>query len=210
MSEMKYGVTSAAELIQAPVSAGKHENVKITEISVEKVGTNNIPSLTFKFAFPEGKTFTHREFPVNRESIQKNIMKFRGATVDEIVERESTKLAASIIHIMSAFVPQQNLMFTANSWEDYAQKMVDLAGTAYEGQTFRCKVTYTKKGFLSFPKTTVSPWFQNMEEPDTITLSTKWDILVPPVPTAEAKLEATAADLESGDLSISADENLEF
>lgn len=208
MSEFKYGVSSVENLVQSPVSAGKHENVKITEILMEEVGDNKIPTLTFKLSFSDGKTLTHREFPINQESIAKNISKFRGATVQEIVERESIKLAASIIHIMSAFVPQEKLIFEADSWKDYASKMVEIAGTAYESNLFRCKVVYTKKGYLSFPKTTVSPWFQNMEEPDTITINPKYDKVVPPAPTAEAQLEASNDDLSASPLA--ADEDLAF
>jgi hypothetical protein len=209
MTEMKYGVASLDELTPAPVNAGKHTNVRLTEIAFEEVGEKKIPTLSFKFQFPEGKTFTHREFPVNSESIAKNIMKFRGASVKEIVERETNRLAASIIHIMSAFVPKEHLVFIANSWEDYCKKMVEIAGTSYEGQLFRCKVVYTKKGYLSFPKTTVSPWFQNMQDPDTITVNPKWDMVTPPVPTNEAKLEATQLDLETN-LTLGSEDELEF
>ena len=204
-----YGVNNANDLIQSPVSGGKHENVRITEISVEKVGKDkDIPTLTFKFAFENGSTMTHREFPVNQENIAKNIMKFRGKTVKEVVDSEIKRTAASIIHIMSGFVPKDALLFMASSWEDYISKMVDLAGTAYETERFRCKVVYQKNGYAGFPKTAFSPWFQNMKDPDTITINPKYDVIVPPAATPEANLDA--GDVNVGAPISAGDEDLAF
>jgi hypothetical protein len=184
-----YGLTNASELSQKPVSAGKHEDVSIIEITKEDVGEQKIPTITFKFGFPDGSTFVHREFPVNRENIVKNISKFPGKKVEEVMAQELKRTSQSILHIFTSFIPVDKLIFVADSWEDYITKLIDLAGTAYESQRFRCKIVYTKKGYLSFPKSTVSPWFQNMEEADKITINTKWDILTPPAPTKEADLE---------------------
>lgn len=200
--EMMYGVSSAEELVSVPIQGGKHENVKITEIVKEEVGEKNIPTITFKFTFPDNKTFTHREFPINRESIVKNISKFRGATVEEVVERESKKLAASIIHIMSSFVTQDKLIFKATGWEDYIDKMIEIAGTAYEGHTFRCKIVYNKKGFPTFPRTMASPWFLNMKDPDTIVVNSR-DNVTPPTPTPEK-------DIEMPPEKVAQDEDLAF
>lgn len=192
-----YGVNSLSELIKTPLKAGKHENVKIIEISAEVVGKDTkVKSLGFKIVFPDDVTHIHREFPVNRENIAKHIAKFKGATVEDVVRKEQIATSARIIHIMSSFVPQDKLIFTVNSWEEYIDKMVEIAGTAYESETFRCKVVFDKRGYSGFPKTTASPWFQNMKEIDTIVINPKWDNMVPPVNTSEKKLEAIEAQAE--------------
>lgn len=204
-----YGVSNENELIQSPVNGGKHENTRITEIAVEKVGKDqDIPTLTFKFAFEGGSTMTHRAFPVNQESIARNISKFRGKTVQEVMETEMKRTAAGIIHIMGAFVPKEKLLFVASSWEEYIGKMVEIAGTAYESETFRCKTVYDKKGYVGFPKTAFSPWFQNMKDADTITINPKYDVVVPPAPTQEANLDA--GDMEMTSTVTAGDEDLAF
>lgn len=196
MSEqMMYGVQSLDELnINTPPSGGKHDNVEIVEISKEEVGDNKVATLTIKLKFEDGKNFTHRFFPVNRENIVKNIAKFGGKSADEVIKTESLKLAGAIIHVLSSFVPADNLVFGADSWDDYVSKMIEIAGTAYEGQKFRCKVVFGKNGYATFPRSAVSPFFQNMKDPDTITINPKYDKIVPPTPTKEMDLDAPASD----------------
>ena len=194
--QVSYGADSAEELIVKPLKPGKHEHVKITEIVKEKVGASNIPTLTFKFSLPENKTFTHREFPVNPENIVKNISKFGGKSAQEVIAQETRRTTASILHIFSAFVPQDKIIIgKVESWEQYIDKMIDIAGTSYEGQEFRFKVLYAKNGFLSFPKSVINPWFQNMEVADTITIN-KYDMkgMTPPAPTQEMNLDAPVLD----------------
>lgn len=204
-----YGVKSTADLVKEPVIAGKYEGVKIVEISKEAVGQNNIPTITFKIKVGD-KIHTHREFPVNRETIAKNISKFRGKTVEEVVQAEGTRVTASIIHIVSSFVPVDKLLFEVETWEEFIDKVIEIAGTSYETEEFRCKIVYDKKGYAGFPKTTMSPWFQNMKTKDTIVINPKYDKMIPPAPTKEMELEADTATLDEPVASNDKEEEVDF
>ncbi len=186
-----YGANSEKDLVQVPVSSGKHENVKITEFTTDRTQSGTL-TLLVKFQTADGKAFQQRFFPVNAENIRKNISKFRGQSAEQVIEDQTRRVSAQITHILSAFVPKQNIFFTADTWEEYIEKVVEIAGTNYESELFRCKLVYNKSGYIEFPRSTVRPFFENMKEKDNITINPKYDNITPPAATDEDSLEPNA------------------
>ena len=189
---MSYGFDQSTQSDSAQLQAGFHPNFQLTKVSYEgakKDGTGTM-CLTFKFKNDLGQEFIHREFPVN-EDFARQYPK-ENETEDEAISRAYSTQASFIKHIVSKFLGSEAKIANTSSWEAYCNAIIDLLGTSYEGKDLWLKLTYTKKGFVTFPK---YPNFielmseDNAEKPLKLAI-TKWDRMTPP--------EQVAATAESG------------
>lgn len=121
--------------------AGIHSGViidKITYESASKDGNGKFV-LAFHFKGSKGETFRHLEWPIEES--------------DANLESKVANMGKRIKHILSKFVPEESIVIgNVSSFEEYANEVIRLAGTAYQGKTFEIKLLLNDSDKLCFPK----------------------------------------------------------
>ena len=198
---MSYGFDQSTQSDSA--QAGIHPNFQLTKVSYEgaKKDGSGAMCLTFTFENDNGTEFIYREFPINEDFARQYPKKDKDGnpieTEDEAVQRAYAEQGRYIKHIVSKFLGDKAAIPYTPNWEAYCNAIIDLLGTSYEGKDLWLKLTYTNKGFLSFPK---RPNFievmseDNTEKPIKLTI-TQWDKITPP-PAAEASSEPATDEHE--------------
>lgn len=168
------------------LDAGITENVKIVDIAAENSKKDGTGALVLRFYFEgeNGATFQHTEFAVDPEHLKK-MAKSWGADAEELIQNAINDMGARIKHILGAFMPEDQIIIDAKTWEDYISKIVALAGDLYKDVKFRVKLVLNNKDFVIFPKKTYSDFIQNMDVPNTLKIVPKYDRIVPKAPTEE-------------------------
>jgi hypothetical protein len=181
-----YGLSTDSDVTIKNLGAGKHENVTLVKISKEPLSSKDPESqIVLKFYLEkDGYSLSPAEFPINEE----RILAWANANA-ETVKKEYKYQESRIFHILGTFIPNAKLVIPQTaSWEDYLDALVALAGEAFVGESFRCKLVYRGKN-VGFPKLAWKPFFQNMKEPDGITIDPQWDNIIPPVPEGEEDIK---------------------
>ncbi|MDC6350727.1 hypothetical protein PP178_04120 [Zeaxanthinibacter sp. PT1] len=185
-----YNITQETGATEKYLNPGIHQNIKIVNIVKENSKKDNTGSTVLRFYFEaeDGATFNHTEFEIDPE---KTIQAAKGWTdkPEEFLAQKFEELAARIKHILSAFMPEDQVILSANGWGEYCDKVVALAGNMYQDQKFRIKLVYNKKDYTTLPTKTFSPFIQNMEESDRLAI-TKYDRVVAAQPDTEAQYDA--------------------
>lgn len=165
--------------------AGIHEDVKLDRITKEpaKEGSNQT-TLRFHFS-SNGEKFVYSEFQVNEEMVKKYPGKF---SVEQALENAYNNLGDRIYHILASFVPQEALDFKSNSWDEFCDKVINIAGEAFKPERFRIKVVYNKAGFTTFPN--FPPFIENITVSKTrLKINEKYDLMEKPKPTSEGSFK---------------------
>ncbi len=121
--------------------AGIHSGVTIEKISYENVKNDGTGKniLAFHFKGSRGETFRHVEWPIEES--------------DANLESKVANMGKRIKHILSKFVPEESIVIgNVNSFEEYANEVILIAGTAYKGRTFEIKLLLNDSDKLCFPK----------------------------------------------------------
>lgn len=183
------------------LNAGIVENINLVKIVAENSKSDGTGAevLRFYFASESGETFTHTEFAVDPEHI-KTMAKQWGNDADQMIKQAVEDMGARIKHILSTFMPEDQIIIDAKSWEDYISKIVALAGDLYKDSKYRLKLVLNNKDFVQFPKKTFSDFIQNMDTPNTLKIVPKYDRIVPKAPTEEQLYD---------DAEVTADEDFE-
>lgn len=170
------------------IPAGINENVKIVDIAIEdlkKDGTGG-KVLRFHFQAQDGALFSHTEFAVNDAEIARNASFAKKNPQEEIV-KEYQAQGSRIKHILGAFVPEEENVIDPKSWEDYMEKVLKVAGRAFDGRLFRIKLILNNKDYERFPRLPGKGGFiQPMEEPCKLVIDPKFDRIVKKEATPEA------------------------
>jgi hypothetical protein len=120
---------------------GIHNGVIIEKINYENVkkdGTGKMV-LAFHFKGTKGETFRHVEWPVDES--------------DANAESKIVNMGKRIKHILSKFVPEADIVIgNVSTFEQYANEVIRIAGTNYEGKTFEIKLLVDDKNNIGFPK----------------------------------------------------------
>ena len=110
---------------------GIHSDVTIEKIAYEnskKDGTGKYV-LAFHFKGSKGETFRHVEWPVEAN--------------DANADSKISNMSKRIKHILTKFVPEENVIVNnVETFEQYANEIIRIAGKSYEGKTFAIKLTY--------------------------------------------------------------------
>lgn len=137
-----YGISKDLEVNESNYfDAGIHGGVKIEKICLEnskKDGTGK-QVLAFHFKGPKGENYRHVEWPIDSS--------------DAKAESKVTNMSKRIKHILTKFVPEENVLVgNVSSFEEYAAAIIKIAGNNFAGKEFAVKMVYDDKGNLGFPK----------------------------------------------------------
>jgi hypothetical protein len=134
---MSYNVTRDTEsdsLSSSFMDVGIHEDVMMTNIEYKVTDKGN-EFLAFYFVNPEGETLSHTEWKPKSESVER---------VENQIRR--------IKQIVTTFIPKDNYIFKAETFEEFAKMTVKLLGDFYKGKKIRIKVVYSDTGYTSLPQ----------------------------------------------------------
>jgi len=207
-----YGATKQNLTTTRQLTAGKHENVKLERIAKEPARSDGTGQTVLRFYFDiGGHKFNHTEFPVNEERVVENYYRYpkRGSMAprskEEAVEMAIENVNRRVNHILMGFLPVNEILSglsQTESWDDYCDKVVQLAGNAFESETFRVKLVYNDKGYVCFP---LYPFFiQNIKEEDNLIINPNKDRIIRPV------IAITEPVNSSDVLEVTAEEVYEF
>lgn len=121
------------------MDVGIHENVEMTKVEYGKTDNNN-EFLAFYFVGEDGSKLSHTEWKPTARAID---------TPEKLAEKELNQMSR-IKQIVLNFISADKFVFQANSFEDFAKKVVALLGTTYVGVKLRLKVVYSGK-YTSLP-----------------------------------------------------------
>jgi len=134
------------------MDVGIHENVEMTRVEYGKTEKNEF--IAFYFVGADGSKLSHTEWKPTERSMD---------TPEKLAEKELNQMSR-IKQIVLNFIPEANFVFQANSFEDFAKKVIALLGTTYVGVKLRLKVVYSGK-YTSLP----NYWkFRFIERMDTV------------------------------------------
>lgn len=117
------------------MDVGIHENVEMVKIEYGKTPNNEF--LAFYFVGPTGEKLSHTEW------------KPTGVDTEKVAEKEMNQMSR-IKQIVLNFISPERFIFQANSFEEFAKKVIELIGTSYVGVKLRLKVVYSGK-YTSLP-----------------------------------------------------------
>lgn len=120
------------------MDVGIHENVEMTRVEYGKTEKNEF--IAFYFVGADGSKLSHTEWKPTLRTDD---------TAEKLAEKELNQMSR-IKQIVLNFIPENNFVFQANSFEDFAKKVIALLGTSYLGVKLRVKVVYSGK-YTSLP-----------------------------------------------------------
>ncbi len=141
-----YNVTvnkeTVAEQANKQFQGGIHSNVTLESITFEsprKDGTGD-KVLMFNFKGQNGETFRHLEWAVDEAKAQ---------DPQKAYENQGKRIK----HILSKFIAEDLIVIEGvSSYEEFANKVIELLGTSNEGKTVAIKLVYNQKGNVEFTK----------------------------------------------------------
>jgi hypothetical protein len=131
------------------IDVGIHENVEITEIRYDKTDKGN-EFLAFTFLTEDGQTLSHTEWkPVDDDP--------------EKFEQKQRNQAKRVKHIAKRFIDEEQFVFVANDFKEFATKTISLIGDKFKGVKLRIKVVYSWNNYTTLPN--YLPFIENMTVP---------------------------------------------
>jgi len=191
-----YGIEESNFSESKYLVAGIHDNVKLVSIVKEGAKKDGSGQLVLRFYFDkQGCSFIHTEFPVDENKIkQLNSANANSKVTDtEAVKKAYNQLARNVGHILRAFVPKDKVIFNISvtdptkAWEAFCDKVIEIAGKAYETELFRIGLVYNNKDFPIFKK--IPTFCQNMKEPNAIKFNPQYDRITVQTPVDDVKEE---------------------
>lgn len=138
----KYNVTFELPSEQTTpgfMDVGIHENVEMINVEYGKSSNGN-EFLAFYFKNELGESGSHTEWVP------------KGNSSDEIEKKEMNQMSR-VKQIVKTFIPLERFVFSADSFEEFAKKTIQVLGDSYKGVKIRVKMVYSGK-YTSLPK----PW----------------------------------------------------
>lgn len=120
------------------IDAGIHENIEMTSIEYKKNDAGS-EFIAFYFINPlTGAKGSHTEW------------KSRANTPEELVTKEMNQMSR-IKQIALCFISEEQFVFSAISFEDFAIKTIEKIGDSYKGVKLRVKFVYSNGKYTSLP-----------------------------------------------------------
>jgi hypothetical protein len=191
-----YGISEESFNESKYLVAGINENVRLVSIVREASKKDGTGQQVLRFYFDkQGYSFVHTEFPVDEQKlIDLNRAKSDSKLTDaEAIKKGYTALSRNISHILGTFVPKDKIIFDITeknpekAWEAFCDKVIEIAGKAYENHLFRIALVYNSKDFVTFKKIPI--FIQNMKEPNAIKFNHQYDRITPLAPKDDVKEE---------------------
>jgi hypothetical protein len=120
------------------LDAGIHTNIEMTSVEYKKNDAGS-EFIAFYFVNPiTGEKGSHTEW------------KSRANTPEELATKEMNQMSR-IKQIALCFIPKEQYVFSAISFEDFARKTILAIGDTYKGVKLRTKFVYTNGKYTSLP-----------------------------------------------------------
>jgi hypothetical protein len=164
---------TAGESTYIPVTQGGIlENFKlesVTYASPKKDGSGDF-CLIFDFKGPNGEQFRHVEFPI--------------LATDKKAQSKAESLAKRIKHILNKFVPEEKIILSGSTFEQFAKGVLGLLGNTYKTVPVRVKIVYNPDN-QRFVFTKYIPFIERMDvTPTKLSIGKDEIITKPAAPTA--------------------------
>ena len=169
------------------IAAGITENVFLKDVLFEPLKTDGSGDNVLKFMFSDSDnaSFTHIEFPIDAKKL-KELATGWGKTTAEAetyVKQQFDAQGERIKHILGCFIPKDKCVFRANSFEEFANGVIELLGQSYVSIPVRIKIVYKKNSkYTTFPNRAFKPFIQPMSAPNKLVVDPKWDNVTPTEP----------------------------
>ncbi len=151
------------------LSAGIHKDVKILKISKEPSKKDGTGQTVLRITFCKTQNnndyyYVFTAFPLDDDKIiERNQNKPNSKYSDsEAVANEYKWFSNKLKHIFGTFIPKEELIFKAKSWDELLDIIIEKAGTAYEGHSFEIKLVLDGNDRAGFPKYAFNPFIRNM------------------------------------------------
>jgi hypothetical protein len=178
-----YGFDKSNENTSLFMDAGINENVELKEVAFEPAKQDGTGEKVLRFYFEndKGQKFSHVEFPIDPTVIKEQARAW-GVDPVKLTNERNKDLGSRVMHILSVYLPKEQLEFKADTWEEFCKGVVSILGNTHKGIPIRIKVFYNKKDYLTFPSKTFRPFIQKMSEPNLLRIDPKWERIVPLAP----------------------------
>jgi len=193
---MSYGFddstnTGTGANIMAP---GINENVKLVNVVYEPAKADGTGDMVLRFNFEDqtGGKFSHVEWSIDEERERANAVAWR-KDVEEHVKSRYVAQSERIFHILTTFVPREVLIKSVgktDSFGAFAEALIGALGNAHVGKLIRIKVILNKKDYLTFPMRAIKPFIQLMNQPNKLSIDSKWERVERMEPTEESDMDS--------------------
>ena len=143
---------------QSYMEVGIHENVELVNIAVEISKSNN-PYICFYFENEKGQIASKTEWPVEARTPVEQMTAEEKASYTNKINNQM----ARICMIAGQFVDKDELLFQANSFEEFINRIKTIVGDKYKGIKLRLKITYDYKDWATPPSYVKMPWIERMD-----------------------------------------------
>jgi hypothetical protein len=132
------------------MDAGIHENVEMVKVEYGKTPNNEF--IAFYFVGPKGEKLSHTEWKPKATA---------NNTPEQLAEKELNQMSR-IKKIALNFLTKNEFVFSAHTFEAFANKVVNLLGDTFVGVKLRIKVVYSGK-YTSLPNYWKFPFIERMD-----------------------------------------------
>lgn len=133
------------------MDVGIHENVEMTRVEYGKTPNNEF--IAFYFIGDKGEKLSHTEWKPKASA---------NTTPEQLAEKEMNQMSR-IKKIALQFISKEDFVFSADSFETFAKKVIELLGTSYLGIKLRIKVVYSGK-YTSLPNYWKFAFIERMDQ----------------------------------------------
>lgn len=161
------------------LGAGIHQNVKLIKISKEPSKRDGTGQTVLRFTFEkdvkigdniEKYYYIFTAFPLDAEKIVERNQNNPNSKWDDVkaVQNEFTWFSNKLKHILGTFIPKEKLVFKIaekdpdKAWNALCDKIIELAGTSFEGHSFEFKIVLDNNDRANFPRYSFKPFIRNM------------------------------------------------
>lgn len=140
------------QLGSAPIAPGIRDNIKLVDVEYgpAKEGSSNM-RLAFHFEDSDGKALSHTEWPIDIEETKQRATK-QGDDPNTAVQKRFRAQGVRIKHIVTKVIPAENAAVPkVNSFQQYAQAVINLLKPHLPAGPFRLKVILNNKDYSSLP-----------------------------------------------------------
>lgn len=199
------------------LGAGIHQNVKLVKISKEPSKKDGTGQTVLRFTFEKDVNigenidkyyYIFTAFPLDRDSIIERNQNNPNSKYDDTtaVKNEFTWFSNKLKHILGTFIPKEKLVFKIaekdpdKAWNMLCDKIIELAGTSYEGHSFELKLILDIKNRAGFPRYSFKPFIRNMTNTVVkIAIDPNYERIVPTEATENSKDVEWASDVKHTD-----------
>ena len=190
------------------MDAGINENVSLVDVTFDTLRQDGTGGNVIRFYFQndEGAKFTQTYMEVTsldrlKESAKNAASSGRpwSSTPEQLHKDLLRNVGESLRHILLAFIPENKLIMSGDTWDAFGKNIVDLVGNSYDGLKFKIKCVYDKQGkYLQFPQRPLQPFMLAQDSATELTISSR-DNLQAAAPTNEAEI-ASSDKSDDGDI----------